>query len=150
MTKIEDLMSAMDLEAAIRIEVVVEVVEEAEATAVVEVGEEAVLVEAEVVTTEGELVGKEEHINRSTMWALVVVDTTHREASQITMIMYRVETTTMLRFRPWAAEGYLMASKPARYVIAKTKVRARSTSRVLDEGSITSGALVAIGTGRLF
>lgn len=88
MTRIEDLMAEMDIEAAIKIEVVAEVVDEAEAIITIEVGEESVLAEAEVVTVEEGEVGKKEAINRSTMWDLVVDATMHREASQITTITY--------------------------------------------------------------
>lgn len=100
----------MDIEAAIRTELVAEVVDEAEAVPITEVGEEAVLVEVEVIITEEEGVAREEPINRSTMLALVVVATTHREGSRITMIMYRVGTVIMRPFLPLAAEAYLMAS----------------------------------------
>lgn len=144
MTRIEDLMAGMDIEAAIRIEVAAEVVDEAEATTTTEVGEEAVLAEAEVVVTEEGEVGKEEATNRSTMWALVVDASMHREASPITTIMYRAETTTMRRFLPWAAEAYLMASKSVHYLLAKISVRARFLLRTLDERSVIIGAI----TGR--
>ena len=99
MTRIEEVMVGLDIEAEIRIEVVAEVVDEAEAITTVGVGEEAVLVAAEVVTEEGE-VGKEEPINHSTTWAPVVVAIMHREASPTTMIMYRVGTTTMRHSQP--------------------------------------------------
>lgn len=113
-TRIEELMAGLDIEAAIRVEVVAVVVDEAEVTTIIEAGEEAVLVEAEVVTTEDGEVGKEEPINRLTTWALEVVAIMHREASQITMIMRRVETIIMRRFLPSAAEAYPMASKSVR------------------------------------
>ena len=105
-------MAGMEIEAAIRIEVVAAVVVAVvEAIIIIEVGGEAVLVEAGVVTTgEGE-VGKEELTNRSTMSALLVVAIMHREASQTTMIMFRVGRVTMRPFPPWAVEAYLMASK---------------------------------------
>ncbi len=93
-------MAGTDIEAAIKIEVVAELVDEAEAITTIEVGEEAVLVAAEVVITEEGEVGKEEPINRSTTWALLVVALMDREASQITMIMYRVGTATMRHFLP--------------------------------------------------
>lgn len=145
MTRIEDLMAGMDIEAAIRIEVAAEVVDEAEAIiTTTEVGEEAVLAEAEVVVTEEGAVGKEEAINRSTMWALVVDASMHREASQITTIMYRAETITMRRFLPWAAEAYLTASKSVRYLLTKISVHARFTLRTLDERSVIIEAI----TGR--
>ena len=123
-------MAGMDLEAAIRIVVVAEVVDEAEAiTVTTEVGEGVALAEVEgVITEEGE-VGKEGPTNRLTMWALVEDATMHREASQITTIMYRGETIIMRRFLPWAAEAYLMASKSVRRLFAKISVRARLTLR---------------------
>ena len=74
-------------------------------------GEEAALVEAEVETIEEGAVGKEEPTNRSMTLAPVVVATMRREASPITMIMYRVGTVTVLRFLSWAAEACLMVSK---------------------------------------
>lgn len=111
MTRIEDSMAGTEIEAAPRIEVVAEVVDEVEVIIIIEVAEGWVLVEAEVVTTEEGEVGKEEPINRLTTWAPVVVATMRREASQITMITYRVGTTTMRRFLPWAAEAYLTANK---------------------------------------
>ena len=104
-------MAGMDIEAAIRTELAVEAVDEAEVITTTEVGEEAVLVEVEVVITEEEGAAKEELINRLTTWALVAVATTHREGSQITMIMYRVGTIIMRPSLPLAAEAYLMASK---------------------------------------
>lgn len=119
----------MDLEAAIRIVVVAEVVDEAEpTTATTEVGEGGALAEVEgVITEEGE-VGKEGAINRLTMWALVGDATMHREASQTTTIMYRVETTTMRRFLPWAAAAaYLTANKSVRCLFAKITICARLT-----------------------
>lgn len=94
MRRIGDLMVGMDIEAAIRIEVGAEVVDEAEAILIVEVGEEVVPVGAEVVIAEEGEVGKEVPINRSMTWALVVVATMHREGSQITTIMSRVEIPT--------------------------------------------------------
>lgn len=119
MTRAEDTMAGTETEAAIRIEVVAAVVVVVEAIIIPEVGGEAVLVEAGVATTgEGE-VGKEELINRSTMWALLVVATTHREASQTTMTMFRVGRVTMLRFLLWAVEAYLTASKIVVRFLAK-------------------------------
>lgn len=111
LTRIVDPTAGMDIEAAIRIEVAAAVVGEAVAVIIIEVGEEAVLVEAEVVTTEEGEVGKEEPTDLSTTWALVVVAITHREESLITMIMSRVRTATIRHFLHWAAEVYLMASK---------------------------------------
>ena len=141
MTRIEEVMVGMDIEAEIRIEVVAEAVDEAEAITTIEVGEEAVLVAAEVVITEEGEVGKEGPINHSTTWAPVVVAIMHREASPTTMIMYRVGTTTMRRSQPWAAEACLMANKSVRYLLAKTPVRGRLMLRTLDDGSITLRAL---------
>ena len=59
-------MAGTDTEAAIIIEVAVEVVDEAEAITTIEVAEEAVLVEVVVVLTEEEGVAQEEPINRLT------------------------------------------------------------------------------------
>ena len=133
----------MDIEAAIRTELVAEVVDEAEAITTTGVGEEAVLVEVEVATTEVEGVAKEQPINRLTMWAPVVVATTHREGSQITMIMYRVGTIIMRPFLPWAAaEAYLMASKSVCHLLVELQVRAGTILRTLDEmNRWTTGAL---------
>ena len=126
-------MAGMRIEAAIRIELVAVVVDEAGAVTITEVGEEAVQVEVEVVIIEEEGVAKEESINRLTMWALVlVVATMHREGSQITMIMYRVGTITMRSFLPWA-EAYLMASKSVRHFLVGLPIRARTMLRTLDE-----------------
>ena len=111
MTRTEDPTAGLDIEAAIRIEVVAAVVGEAVAVITIEVEEEAVLVEAQVATTEEEEVGKEEPINLSMTWALVGVAIMHREESLITTIMFRVGTATIRHFLPWAAEVYLMASK---------------------------------------
>lgn len=142
MTRIEDSMAGTEIEAAPRIEVVAEVVDEVEVIIIIEVAEGGVLVEAEVVTTEEGEVGKEEPINRLTTWAPVVVATMRREASQITMITYRVGTTTMRRFLPWAAEAYLTANKSVRHLLAKVPVCATLILRTLDERSITMGALI--------
>ena len=80
------------------------------------------LVEAEVPTAEEEEVGgTEEPTNRSTMWAPAVVALTLKEASRITMIIYRAGRTTMRRFLPWAA-AYLMASEPVRLFPTKILV----------------------------
>ena len=118
-TRTEDLMAGMGIEAEIRIEVVAAVVDEVEAVIITEVGEEAVPVEAEVAVTEDGEVGKEEPINRSMTWALVAVAIMHREASQITMITYRVGTATMRHFLPWAAEAYRMANRLVRHLLTK-------------------------------
>ena len=111
MTRIEDLMAETDKEAAIRIGVAAGVADEAEAITTIEVGEEAGLLEAEEVIIEVGEAGREGTISRLTTWAPAVVATMHRGGSQITMIMFRTGTITMLRFLPWAAEACLMASK---------------------------------------